>query len=570
MVLNSVRGFVCSLVVSVAAGIADAAISTGGNQTLFDEEDASLFFRYVLPFNRFVPKNFITSGEKSQEKSLKTSQQPPLAPYVSPVILIGGLTTSKISADLHRNESNHFYCEKHVKNYTLWIDPSSFLPFEADCWIDDAKLKWQFVNKDSEPRKTDAQEFHIVNFGVDAPTKVQQVNFGVDAYLPGWKFPLNSTGPATEGMVGDYFQYVTGNMTEKLGYRTGYETGNFQYDFRRGPNEYAVDGTFDRLKAQVELYFENTNRERYFSCAGIQELLNLDDTNYNQKLNEKSAGINSGGNKYCRRVVLMTLSMGGPVTHQFLHWIEESMGEAKGKLWKKTYLVRWISNSGVFKGTSMITSTTVMPDNADLYNVKAKLWYVNWFHVRDALQSWAGNQMMQPQFMGENETLVSVRANPEYYKNYTQSELVEVFEDSGAPPEIQALVADQERWYFKNLRPPQVDVECLHGSQSPVPRSYRYDHGFRKHPVTASQDDGDAVVNAASLSACNLWPAMDKAHYVREKDFPGTRHGGEMRAIEGVNYIVDILKEIAEKNRDNHAEDEDGVLGEVDETSVYI
>ena len=103
-------------------------------------------------------------------------------------------------------------------------------------------------------------------------------------------------------------------MTEKLGY-TRSQWGNWYFDFRRGPNEYAVDGTFAKLKKQIEIYYQQANGATGAGAPGDEE-------DAQPKL----------------RVVLVSVSMGGPVIHAFFNWIEQTLGQVPGAAWKDKYV----------------------------------------------------------------------------------------------------------------------------------------------------------------------------------------------------------------------------------------
>ena len=61
------------------------------------------------------------------------------------------------------------------------------------------------------------------------------------------------------------------------------------------------------------------------------------------------------------------------------------------------------------------------------------------------------------------------------------------------------LVEAQRPWYFRKLRPPNVDVDCLYGTLMPVPRSFRWEHGLGHSSKIEKHDDGDGVINLESL-----------------------------------------------------------------------
>lgn len=136
--------------------------------------------------------------------------------------------------------------------------------------------------------------------------------------------------------VFDPFVYLHGNLTQRFGYEWGVNTGKWGFDFRKGPQEHIRDGSYELLKKQIELYYTNANRDRDLDV------------------------------KPPLRVVLVSLSQGGPVVHNFLDWVERSMGDEAGRQWKDKHVERWVSLSGVFGGTSMMTSAVVQPDDGDV------------------------------------------------------------------------------------------------------------------------------------------------------------------------------------------------------------
>lgn len=99
-----------------------------------------------------------------------------------------------------------------------------------------------------------------------------QRDIGVRSYLPGAPpyHPLNSTGNVVqEGMTHDFFGLVNLQLGLELGYKRR-DWGYVWYDFRQGPNEFVLDGTFARCKEQIELYWAQANSETLHTLVGVR------------------------------------------------------------------------------------------------------------------------------------------------------------------------------------------------------------------------------------------------------------------------------------------------------------
>ena len=69
-------------------------------------------------------------------------------------------------------------------------------------------------------------------------------------------------------------------------------------------------------------------------------------------------------------MVLVSVSMGAPFVHAFLHWIEETLGTRSGRAWKTKYLERWVSSSGVFAGVAQLAVGTIQPDKTVIFPLR--------------------------------------------------------------------------------------------------------------------------------------------------------------------------------------------------------
>ncbi len=448
----------------------------------------------------------------------------------SPIIFVGGLACATIDADLDREKAAHFYCAKKATDLNLWFKLSHLLPFRAGCWSDDMRLRWDANQNDSA-----------------AGPQVRDI--GVNSYLPGVKnYPLNSTGNGAEGMLLDLYGFLEGNLTQSLGYQPE-EMGNWYYDFRLGPEIWAQDGSFQRLKTQVEMYYNQSN-----PIAA------------------------SGETVSAKRVILVSISMGGPVIQAFLYWLEDPRfwtnsptGKPPGKAWKSKYLERWVSLSGVFGGTSMMIPAVVYPDNADAFMLQKVLPYVNWQKIRDMAASWPGMLWLNPQVLKKDEILVRVAHRdsrwpwgPVTWRNYTQSDIPKLLaETPGMAKEIAAVYKSLEPWSFENMAnfaDLGVDMDCVHGSDVPLPRGYSYDNGLERPPTVFRYDtDGDKVVNGESLQLCRRFNTSVEStsgglgdgstgFRFRELVYPHLQHGWEIQYHGSMRMLIQTFRDIATEN----------------------
>ncbi|CAD7929624.1 unnamed protein product [Amoebophrya sp. A120] len=439
-------------------------------------------------------------------------------PHLPPVVFVHGMIGSGIMANLSdRKERKHFFCAKNGENYTLWFDPKhNLLPFEFDCWADNLSLHWKTQSGSADLRLADE-------------------DLGLHSFVPERSRPLGlDVPPLLAGGIGAWNTLLWGNLTEKLGYDNR-QAGVVAYDWRKGPEEFAADGTFVRVQQTIEYYYKH---------------------------NENT------------KVALLSISMGCPFLLWFLHWVDRTRGEEEGKRWKDTYLEVWVSLSGVFAGAPEMVSEALMPTDRDVYGITTKKpfsLYITKQKIRDIVGTWSGPLGMLPQSLDDRVVLwVTSKQKEGDAQNMTTStgaagafaigndhslagpggsdspkmrtqvpgfarteagrststpvaglkneatkvkqtashaapkvvpyrgrELQRAFEDAGRPVSAQLWATHQAK-NWTDLGSPGVNLECMYGVNVPTEIGWVYGQGFGKSPTEVFMENETQRVLSSS------------------------------------------------------------------------
>jgi len=163
-----------------------------------------------------------------------------------PILFMGGLGASMLHADLNRTSVPHWYCSKQEKDYPLWLYYRNFEPFREQCWMENMRLEW---------RNGSLQDS------------------GVKVKFVGDNLPAGSDISAgfPKDLWGDLLNSVAG-----LGYSgTSAHVGALHYDWRLGPLELVQDGTYAKMKRQIEEFVAKSSGKRAvlvtLSYGGVEE-----------------------------------------------------------------------------------------------------------------------------------------------------------------------------------------------------------------------------------------------------------------------------------------------------------
>eukprot|EP01090_Pellita_catalonica_P001656 TRINITY_DN11417_c0_g1_i1.p1 TRINITY_DN11417_c0_g1~~TRINITY_DN11417_c0_g1_i1.p1 ORF type:complete len:472 (+),score=65.89 TRINITY_DN11417_c0_g1_i1:167-1417(+) len=156
---------------------------------------------------------------------------------LTPVVIVAPLTGSQIWAHLQDAKEDHWFCSTtYATEYQLWINPSQFYPFAADCFFTDISLQYNRTSFTQSNHPGVYTEIPSTNFGLDALTYLEANNVG--------------------GVWND-----TVDILEKLGYEPGKNLWGFPYDWRVTPVNYYEPAHFPKLKNLIENAFNKTGKK---------------------------------------------------------------------------------------------------------------------------------------------------------------------------------------------------------------------------------------------------------------------------------------------------------------------
>lgn len=252
-----------------------------------------------------------------------------------------------------------------------------------------------------------------------------------------------------------YYYYIVERLV-KLGLQRNVSIRGAPYDFRRSPNEF--QDYFKNLKLLVEETYNKNNE--------------------------------SG-------VTLIAHSMGCPTMLYFLN--------SQTQAWKDKYIRSFITISGVWGGAAKTLRVMATGDNLGIVVLKANV-------IRKYQRTATSTAWLMPYdtFWKSDEILVSRPG-----RNYTVKDYKQFFEDLNFATGYE-MRKDTEG-LVKDLRPPGVEVHCIHGINVSTPASFVYGKGFPNVEPKTIYGPGDGTVNLPSLLGCLKWSKEQKQpvyHYV--------------------------------------------------------
>jgi len=297
----------------------------------------------------------------------------------------------------------------------------------------------------------------------DPDTRTTHNIAGVETRIPG--FGNTTTVEWIDKSMRDFSIYFAEIVAKLLpqGYERGVNIHGAPFDFRKAANEHQK--YFEDLKALIEDTYEKND---------------------------------------ATPVVLVTHSMGSIMTLYFLHNMAQD--------WKDKYLRSFISMAGVWGGTARAVKVFAVGDNLDS-------WFLNeknllWERTNPSL-AWL---MPSKDFWPDDEVLVETDQ-----KNFTRLDLPEFFKALEEPKTYMEMMVEDTEDLIAGLKPPQVEVFCLHGSKVDTTERLIYPPGgfpniarvsstqdqnndtnlgfwpFPSYDPTIIKGDGDGTVNIRSL-----------------------------------------------------------------------
>ncbi|CAI9715101.1 group XV phospholipase A2-like [Octopus vulgaris] len=304
---------------------------------------------------------------------------------------------------------------------------------------------------------------------------------GVSIDIPGFGSTptVEYLDPARERFT-TYYYYVVKELV-KLGLTRNVSIRGAPYDFRRSPNEF--QDYFKNFKSMVE--------ETY-------------------KMNNGS------------RVTIIAHSMGCPTMLYFLN--------SQTQAWKDKYIKSFITISGVWGGAAKTLRVMASGDNLGIFILKDNI-------VRKYQRTATSTAWLMPYdtFWKSDEILVSRPG-----RNYTVKDYKQFFADLNFTIGYE-MRKDTEN-LVKDLRPPGVEVHCIHGINVSTPASFVYGKGFPNVQPTTINGDGDGTVNLQSLHGCLRWSKQQK-----QPVYHHTLSGADHLKILKNQTLIDLISQIVTK-----------------------
>mmetsp|Transcript_39189 Transcript_39189/g.92252 ORF Transcript_39189/g.92252 Transcript_39189/m.92252 type:complete len:428 (-) Transcript_39189:136-1419(-) len=383
-----------------------------------------------------------------------------------PLIFMGGLGASMMRAKLNRSSVPHSFCTKQDDDYKLWLYYENLLPLKADCWLDNMRLRWH----DGELQ--DEVQIHLV--GDDPNTKGISAGFSKSNL---WSDLLNSVADLGYGDDSPHVHAL-------------------HYDWRLSVVQLASDGTFSRLRTQIETAVE------------------------------KASG---------KAAILVTLSYAGPIMHSFLTGFVDAA-------WKKKHIARWVSLSGTFGGSSELVRIAFYPEGSDFFNVPSILPYISLKDARAMSNTFASTFASWPKFLNKDEVLINVTAEDGAVKLYTADETSQALKDSGLEQAEKVYARHKDAYSFHELPSPDVDVDCVYGVGDSTVSSLQFGKGFNTPATGYGYEDGDGVATSRSLRMCGEWRSKgNHGTLVRTHEIQHAGHGGPLHHHEAVAVFGKIV-----------------------------
>jgi hypothetical protein len=401
----------------------------------------------------------------------------------SPILFIGGMGASSLLADVNRTETRHVFCSKTARATKIWLDYEGLAPGASDCWLDNMALHWRAKkSKNTEYEQIDEEiGIHMYPEGDTKPPGTASFQFGL--VMPLW----DSLVENAESMSKDKpYKYSRTNF---------HQFGNLVYDFRKGPTEFAKDGTFAKTKKNIETYVD---------------------------------GLNGG-----TPAVIVTLCEGGTFFLSFMRFISELGGA--GQAWKSRYIAHWVSLSGIFGGTPELLRIALYPEAIDDYYISKVLPWLTKTDLRDMAASFVATFTGMPNsYLQSEDNEILVRSTS---GNYSRANLTLAFNDSGLIPQI-SIFEQQTQHAFQNQPPPGVPVSCFYGTGKDTLSTMDYMNGWNRPATKFWYEDGDKVAPKRSLELCGRWPNTEA------EGFPGLGHDDTLRDKNVMERWVKVLAKV--------------------------
>ena len=416
--------------------------------------------------------------------------------YLSPVILVPGLSGSRLQARVQANKRKvNIICSKQTGWQDVWLTLRWFLPVAIDCWIDNIRLEFDPIG--GFVREPAGVETRVADFG-----SVESVRY------------LDLKSPQLTEYYSDIIDHY-----EQLGYEANKNLFAAPYDFRLAPQQ-LNDTFFVQLANLIEFAYSNTRH------ADTQDGPQAD----GQVTRLAGAGGGGGGGGAKKKVTLVCHSMG--CTHLLLFLRHQSAA------WRQAKIRKLIALSSPWGGAIKAVKALLVGDQFSLPIVSE-------LKMRKLVRSFPSVAYLLPQ--------AQVFERPDQNQaDFGAQVMVQTPERTYTVGQLEALLRDtnmslQWDWFSKTatqiepLNPlPDLNVDCLHSLNIPTIETviFRNVTDFPDGDYELVEGDGDGTVNRKSLLVCGAWAAK-LPDRVKHKIIMNTSHSGILKSKQLLEHITD-------------------------------
>lgn len=347
----------------------------------------------------------------------------------------------------------------------------------ADCWANDLTLEYDTT---SDTYKDQSGITTVANGSLD-----------VVAWPGPGAAPPDCTGNPTGG-IPEY--NCLASVLDAAGYERSVEYDSVGWDWRKAPGDWiAAGGYFSQLKEAIEsMRARNDNKP----------------------------------------VILVSFSMGGPVTAVFLNTFVTQE-------WKEQNIYRWLSTSGVFGGVQQSLIQQINYVGSSTIPTMSRAASLAMF------QSW-GSQNWMASILAPNDVVVNVTGSKTQYQGKDVGELFDLIRK----PKLR--IAAQRSALRNSETAPGVETYVFSGSGYPTAQTFEF-HATQDGQPDLLNDayspiahcvDGDSVGTMESLNGVpQRWAAqgLQQGKKVEIVALPNISHGNDVFADEVARKFYQIL-----------------------------
>ena len=400
-----------------------------------------------------------------------------------PVVLLNGLAGAVFNAKYDKKSVPHFYCSKSSKGEfeRIWVSVKELVPGVIDCMFDTMVLHYENGSYSNTE-------------GVTLDTSVDFGGVGGLEYLDP---SITASG---------YFHDIIDSLEKNLKYTVGKSLRGAPYDWRLAPDGLAkvtagdANGTsfYDRLRSLVE----------------------------------ETVSMNEG-----RRVVLVSHSMGGPVTLAFL--------QRQSSEWKSQYIRGFIPLAPPFAGAVSTLKAVISGDTLGVPIVSHSL-----FHPIQSTCASGPWLLPQPKLWND-EILVKSSGS-----SFAADAYADMLSRLGLTQALDLIEDGVNGIALRDFTPPGVPVHVLRGTGVATDAAYTYSDTFQNGkvpsaPTISYEYGGDGTVNDRSLGRAQEW--IDNGEPANITSFQNRSHFGMLMDNEVIGFLENLLRLWSEEARPNSA-----------------